>query len=56
LKETYSKGKLSGQGPELINQVAKGKEGYPLESHVKENVDIGLLFKKIESKNQNLYF
>jgi len=36
---------LSGLVPEFVDQVAEGEEGYPLEGHVEENVDVGLLIQ-----------
>merc|ERR1719339_787207 len=32
---------------ELVDQVAEGEEGYPLESHVEEYVDVGLLARHV---------
>ena len=45
IEQFFSSANLSGHGPELVDQVAEGEEGYPLESHVKENVDVGLLIQ-----------
>ena len=45
---------LSGLVPEFVDQVAEGEEGYPLERHVEENVDVCLLLVNIDIKRQNL--
>ena len=54
IEQFFSPSNLSGHGPELVDQVAEGEEGYPLEGHVKENVDVCLLLVNIDIKHQNL--